>query len=550
MEDRLLLLERTVAQLSGHDIDQAESQLHEETQEEDVTELRHGSAVEEQQGWEVVVDDNNAPAAIPASYISEIPASPLQNHARNSHQKQPDMISRKILHIQSATSLFELYRHRLNPFLYGILGDFSTLADVRRVSPLLTDALCTVSALHSESENYPACRAAFMQQVSTQMFSKRKTPDDVRALCIGAFWLSDISWSLMGLGKKSMPLYWFLLTHASAVCIANEINLNYALVRPNYASRVAYLNARLYLLVHICDRHLSIVYGRAPMSETFHDLTFIKDFLKSPHICEDDRRLASQLELWSISYRTYRTFGLDTESALPQTYMGDFRRICIALDTWRVDWEEKFAQDTGNYVKHGIGLHFDFAKLYLCSHAYRGLLNGQNATSASDLGLEEFAANAVNAAESILKTITSSAEIQTLLRSLPAYFDTMIAFAVVFLLKAVAKPQQGLRIERRRTINLLEHLSHTLIDVTSHMRREHILCGIAQSVQKLIKKASAAFLAETTPMQQPTIPTTGLVENDFGWLVSPDDSPFFENFDLTGLAQDFHFDLMEGNSIS
>lgn len=201
MEERLVLLERTVAQLSGHDLEQTSSPSHDDVQDEDTRELRHGSAIDEQQGWEVVVDNNNAPAAIPASYVSEISTSSPLNHARSVQQKQPDMISRNILHIQNATILFELYRDKLDHFLYGILGDCNTLSDVRRASPLLTDAVCTVSALHSRSENYAACRAAFMQQVSTEMFSKRKSPDDVRGLCIGAFWLSDISWSLMGLGK-------------------------------------------------------------------------------------------------------------------------------------------------------------------------------------------------------------------------------------------------------------------------------------------------------------------------------------------------------------
>lgn len=116
------------------------------------------------------------------------------------------MISRNVVPVQNATSLFEFYRDKLDQFLYGILGDCNSLSDIRRASPLLTDAVCTVSALHSRSENYPAYRAAFMQQVSTQMFSKRKTLNDVRGLCIGAFWLSDISWSLMGLGEKVLRM--------------------------------------------------------------------------------------------------------------------------------------------------------------------------------------------------------------------------------------------------------------------------------------------------------------------------------------------------------
>lgn len=197
----MVQLERTVAQLSGRDLEQVGSSSHEGTQDEDLLELQHGSVHDEQQGWEVVIDSNHAPAAIPASYISEIPAPSPPSHARPIHESQPDMISRNTVPLRNATTLFEFYRNKLDQFLYGILGDCKTLSDVRHASPLLTDAVCTVSALHSRSENYAAYRAAFMQQVSTQMFSKRRTVDDVRGLCIGAFWLSDISWSLMGLGK-------------------------------------------------------------------------------------------------------------------------------------------------------------------------------------------------------------------------------------------------------------------------------------------------------------------------------------------------------------
>lgn len=196
------MLERTIAQLSGREIEQEDSSSQEGAQDGAILDLSHESANNEQQGWEVVIDSNHAPAAIPASYISEISATSPLNNAQPVQDRQPDMISRNITSVQNAAALFDFYRDTLDQFLYGILRDCKTLSDVRRASPLLTDAVCTVSALHSKSENYPAYRAAFMQQVSTQMFSKRKTMNDVRGLCIGAFWLSDISWSLMGLGKK------------------------------------------------------------------------------------------------------------------------------------------------------------------------------------------------------------------------------------------------------------------------------------------------------------------------------------------------------------
>lgn len=215
VEERLIHLEGTVSQLSRRAHEQLETDSSQEglpTQNVSL-ELQHGDTGNEQHGWEVIVDGNDASAAVPASYISEISTPALSKRTLVAPQKQPDMIARNVLHARSAGALFDFYRDKLDQFLYGILGASSSLSEARLASPLLVDAVCTVAALHTTSENYASCRAVFMQQVSTQMFSKRKSPDDVRGLCIAAFWLSDISWSLMGLGKL-LKVYYLLVESA------------------------------------------------------------------------------------------------------------------------------------------------------------------------------------------------------------------------------------------------------------------------------------------------------------------------------------------------
>lgn len=151
-------------------------------------------------GWEVVMDMNRGPGVVPASCVSEVsdpsPAATRQNLADDF-----DLIDRGIITIDDAESFFRLYSRRLDHFLYRILAEHDSLASVRKSSPLLTAAICAVGALHTPSNLYHICYQHFVSLASSKMFSKKNNHDDVRAFCIGAFWLSDISWTLVGAGK-------------------------------------------------------------------------------------------------------------------------------------------------------------------------------------------------------------------------------------------------------------------------------------------------------------------------------------------------------------
>lgn len=157
-----------------------------------------------EQSWEVVMDLNRGPGVVPASVVSEVSdASP--SAIRGQMAGDFDIIDCGVISMVDAESFFTLYYQRLDHFLYRILDEHDSLASVRKSSPLLTAAICAVGALHTPSSHYQACYQHFVNLASTRMFSKRNNHDDVRALCIGAFWLSDISWTLVGTGKRPAP---------------------------------------------------------------------------------------------------------------------------------------------------------------------------------------------------------------------------------------------------------------------------------------------------------------------------------------------------------
>lgn len=154
------------------------------------------------QTWEVVMDPRGGPASIPASCLSENIRATLPNSLPTS--RRPDLISTGIITLRQALALFDTYHLRLDHFLYRILGDHISLDSVRIASPLLTAAVCTVGALHSPSLGhlFDTCYAEYKDLVTSQVFSKHATPDDIRGLCIGAFWLHELSWALIGNGTS------------------------------------------------------------------------------------------------------------------------------------------------------------------------------------------------------------------------------------------------------------------------------------------------------------------------------------------------------------
>lgn len=248
-----------------------------------------------------------------------------------------------------------------------------------------------------------------------------------------------------------------------------------------------------------------------------------KGFLEVPESTEDDARLVSQVQVWSVASEGLSLMGFNNDTPVPENLVPRIRRLIIALDTWRADWNERFGLNlnVGNYPRKGVKLHYHFAKLYLCSHAFRGLDPASNrsmenilSTSpyvrAEALGsahsegsshitlqaddsnilptdLEEIAETGVDSAQSILRIITSDAEVQAHLNGLPLYFDTMMAFAIAFLFKVGTRYSKFVKNGASGSLDLIENMARTLQAVVKPMHRQHFLVALAPAVHQLLQ---------------------------------------------------------------
>ena len=107
-----------------------------------------------------------------------------------------DFISQGRISIQDAEKLFMQFSTSLNQCLFGgVALVHDDLTSVRKSSSLLASAIIAVTALHvrGKHEVYDVAYTEFISLVSSSMFDRKHGLDDLRAFCIGAFWLSDVS---------------------------------------------------------------------------------------------------------------------------------------------------------------------------------------------------------------------------------------------------------------------------------------------------------------------------------------------------------------------
>ncbi|KAK5111650.1 hypothetical protein LTR62_004755 [Meristemomyces frigidus] len=475
------------------------------------------------QNFDMVKDDSAGPGAIPGSVVS-----PVIVHTAEANRTDQDIITRGIVTLDQAQSYLDIYQNRLDHFVYRIMGDRRTLSQVRKASPLLLAAVCTVGALHLASEEFEGCYQEFVTIAATQTFSRHNTIDDVRGLLIGAFWLSGISWTCIG----------------AAVRIATELQLHRSIFKALGGERRHYLRTRLYFLVYICDHHNSISYGRPPMTREDDTIRASSAFLQTEHAVEDDARLISQVKFWSLGTEIYETFGVDVEKVVTLDMIEPIRRYANKLDEIRAYWTARFSHNryVGNYPRKGVGLHYHFAKLYLYSIAFRGIGHPGFKSPEVERDIDELATSALSSATAILKTVVQDPEIQDFLTGLPTYFDIMIAFAVVFVLKILTKHAAAVRIDTNGIHELVADLVQVLKVITSTMHPRHLLVSVARGAETLLERvrvpdAHGSFPANPhVVMTQPTFDDT-LYDISSQWNGTSFDNFYMGEFDFLGTQE-------------
>lgn len=275
-------------------------------------------------------------------------------------------------------------------------------------------------------------------------------------------------------------------------------------------------------------------------------------FLETENAVEDDVRLVSQVKIWSIYSEIFNYFGTETGQAVSSSQLPQLRRFAIALDTWYADWRERFSpnEKVGNYPAKGVGLHFNFAKLYLCSHAFRGLHTSPSPVLVPEL--EEVANTAVICATSILGALNTDEEVQLLLNGLSLCFDMMITFAVVFLLKVVTKYPDTIWMDKARILDIVNQTISILQKGATSMNQKHLLVSVTPALSKLVQKVqeTPATKAETGFAHPPLSPDPSISrQSEIDWMQN---FGSFENFDFHAMLPDpnsWSVDLDFGGSL-
>lgn len=232
---------------------------------------------------------------------------------------------------QQQTDLYSFHTS-LNHYLWvGLEQIHTSLNSVRRSSQLLTATILTVTALHipTSAETFDNCYREFLSLISSSMFSRYHSVDDVRGLCIAAFWLSDVSWKLSG----------------HAIRVATELNIHNSFIKALEGDREHFLRARLWYMLYVCDHHFSIAYGRPPMISESLQIREHEQFLQLPFADALDYRILSQVALFQIMTRIHDCFAEtrlpqqdSTRALLSEQYFPQLRRFNLEIDQWRIKW--------------------------------------------------------------------------------------------------------------------------------------------------------------------------------------------------------------------
>ncbi|KAJ5937412.1 hypothetical protein N7454_004712 [Penicillium verhagenii] len=352
--------------------------------------------------------------------------SPGQNYAPD-QALVTDFISRGVMDLQEAEKLFEHFDLVLNRYLWdGALLAHRDLTSARKSSSMLSAAILAVTALHlpTKERTFDTCYTEFAKLASESMLGHHHTLDDIRALCIGAFWLADVSWKLSGY----------------AVRIATERNLHQFYRKAIQGSPEHKEQARLWYLLYTLEHHFSIAYGRPPIIHEDASITQHNVFAQSPSTSQGDLRLHSQVDLFIILTRIYFSFGPDVDLEVPESEFPKIDQFDLDLIDWKGAWLNRLtgSRYVGRYPYKAVDMHYNFSRLQLNSVALR-TYHSSTSSKAMSPERRKRANIAIESAIATLKVVLDEPDIQLALVGVPLYLHSMITFAAVFLLKIAAK---------------------------------------------------------------------------------------------------------------
>ncbi|KAJ4218822.1 hypothetical protein NW757_014579 [Fusarium falciforme] len=429
-----------------------------------------------------------------------------------------DFITRRSISLADAERLFSFYRRRLNPYIYLIGCPYESLQELRQKSQFLLVAILTVASLHDSTADslYPICSSEFRRLIEMTIFERRLDRDYLRALCIGSYWLSDVSWMLSG----------------HAIRRAAEFDLHNSYDRAIEDSSAEDADcARIWYILYVCDQQLATLYGRPSIVQEDAATQSVINFLHCPVANEEDRRLLSQVASVSILRSIRELFSINKGKPIPRMHLNHITHFRKQLDQWFDFWTKQVQEQwpgIGGFPRKGIILHYNFVQLYLYSHVFRGL-------SKNDPVPHYFldcALNAISTATTIIDKFINDPDVALGIVGMPSYVHSMTAFASMFLTKVATKYDD--LIEKEKVYDLITGLVQQFRSQPAgkwHLANL-MISGLERMAQTLKPVAPGETGIGTGLEMDPSMDTTGQmpgVDNLFSDLAGD----FFFNYDMS-----------------
>jgi len=263
--------------------------------------------------------------------------SPQTVRQRRTHGRQgrQDIISKGLVTHDNALALVDRYVTRLDHFIYGLASQYrGDLEGLRKASPVLLAAICAVSALHDPDrpDLFDICNREFRQLVSSSLFEKNDS-EFIRALCIGSFWLLDLSRILVSDAVRRSA---DARLHSNIYPLLNLMPNN-----ANQEDQPDKLDAvKLFYLLFISDQHLSVLHNRdrlIPLEKKILD--YRDSFLSRQGASYQDVRITSQVNLLFMMGQMRDIFGSELPQPVSKTLSVQFNHFLRELQ----DWFSKFS---------------------------------------------------------------------------------------------------------------------------------------------------------------------------------------------------------------
>ncbi|KAH8884387.1 hypothetical protein GQ53DRAFT_810929 [Thozetella sp. PMI_491] len=413
----------------------------------------------------------------------------------------PDFISRGVVSLAEAEFLFNHFLTHINPLLWdGILCSHKTLHSARQSSSLLVATVLTVAAMHlpSREQSLRATYDAFVSLMRASCLLRSQNLDDVRGLCIGAFYLTSLSWALC----------------SRAIRVATEMNMHKSSLQfAHGGSLESYERVQLWYVLYVCDHQFALAYGRPPM---MHDDAAIRNadkLLTSGLSSKGDRLLVAQVKLFRILAGAYFMYGCDPDLELGGQDFEMLQSFNISVDQWRLEHQSRPDDPARARERQapskGTALYYHLARFQLNSLSLRGISARRSSQSNSGVDMswdrQEAANSAIAAATSTVRLIVEDGELREAHLGMPIFVHAMIAVCASFLLKMAVVftessssgstlhlPQDlgkyGLNFHTQNALKDVESLVRVLSQIADNASQQHVARQVLTGLKELLQR--------------------------------------------------------------